>query len=79
MAPEAPFAPDRGDGWYFRELRIDLRPGQLGPELPFPLLGVDKSKPEKPQWLSIWFDDEKDTRGEILCSFQLIKAYQPHL
>lgn len=38
----------------------------------FPLLGVDKSFPTKPQWLSIWLDDEKDTRGELLCSFQLI-------
>ncbi|MEC7588860.1 MAG: hypothetical protein VX425_08570 [Pseudomonadota bacterium] len=43
VAPEAPFAPDRGDGWYFREMRIDLRPGQLGPELPFPLLGADQN------------------------------------
>lgn len=38
----------------------------------FPLLGVDKTLPTKPQWVSIWHDNPNDVRGELLCSFQLI-------
>ena len=37
-----------------------------------PLLGVDKSFPPRPEWVAIWFDNPSDTRGELLCSFQLI-------
>ena len=38
----------------------------------YPLLGVDKAFPTKPTWVPIWMDDPSDTRGELLCSFQLI-------
>ena len=37
-----------------------------------PLLGVDKAFPPRPEWVAIWFDNPNDTRGELLCSFQLI-------
>ena len=37
-----------------------------------PLLGVDKAFPPRPEWVPIFFDDPSDTRGELLCSFQLI-------
>lgn len=36
------------------------------------LLGVDKAFPKTPQWRSIWLENERDVRGEVLCSFQLI-------
>ena len=29
----------------------------------FPLLGVDKAMPTKPEWVSIWMDKESDVRG----------------
>ena len=40
----------------------------------YPLLGVDKSFPPRPEWISIWMDHPGDVRGELLCSFQLIAA-----
>jgi len=36
----------------------------------FPLLGIDKTFPTRPEWVSIW--DEGKQHGELLCSFQLI-------
>jgi len=38
------------------------------------LLGgnVNEIMPERPTWMPIWYEREDNTRGEILCSFQLV-------